>query len=576
VEEQRRMFEADSFPVFPAATECDAPGLPPRRVFRRQTEGPGEFRYVYCDQDESMVAFRERRDAATYARLTAPDRPLLLARLASERIARFENSPEVLRIHAFLDDPEVIRSMEPADLDSLVNTAVELLWFQETLESTLFLSMHELEGTALRRYYYDLNRQVAQSPFMLDLVEAVYRFNQRLASDPLRTLAWANELPPEVRKRFFSLYYTLGGPMYWPVRWESLRRRYGGEAPGSSPVGAIAGADTQPGEAENEPRSMDFLQIMSDPTRVRLDRSGTRAAGRPSIRDRRLRDGTTRATTERETVSDASEQDRQKVVERRKAGTGGEGRTGEGDGAGPERGRRPLQMIRIRMAPEDGDPDRPRMPEPGPTRPGGTAGAADVQEESASRQEPVLWLPPETFVDALLSAWAPPRSRPAEADRPPPVVRFGVRLRETFLREPDEDNVYEARLTNAVSILAAGGWSRLDAVRDAMGGEWTAVRAVDLGRYAAEYSRNAATVDQEQVRGPNYFTRSSIPIPADLAERVRHSYSRHGTGNFDLEVLPAGPPDPLPEAEEAGDEAEQRARLIRALRLMAAEARDRE
>ncbi len=565
VEEQRRMFEADSFAIFPATTDCGSPGLPPRRVFRRATDGGGDARYVFCDQDESMVAFRDRADATAYARLNAPDRPLLLARFASERIQRFEDSEEIRAIHAFLADPEVIRTMRVADLDSLVNAAVELLWFQETLEATLFLSMHELEGSPLRRYYYDLNRQVAQSPFLVELVEAVHRFNLRLASDPLRSLAWVGALPPEHRTRFFSLYYTLGGPMYWPTRWEALHLRYavGGEG---SPIAPLR---------RDEP-SPDFLQVTSDPTRVRIDWSARRPENRPSVHDRVLREGVQRTQRVVPTATDAKEFERQEMVRRLRAGTQGLGRAGEGDGLGPERGRRPLQMVRIRMAPETGDPDRMRMPEHNTTRPGGTEGERRVQELSASRQEPVLWLEPRTFTDAILSAWDPPREHPARASRVPPALRFSPRLRAIFLEQPDEDHVYEARLANAMSVLATGGWLGFEEVRRAFGGDFQGVRAHDLGRYAAEYARNAAIVDQAQVRGPNYFTRSSIPLPADLVSRVRHGFSRHGTGNFDLR--PVSPPDavPLPVADGGGDGDERlaaRAELLRALELIAAEAR---
>jgi hypothetical protein len=558
VEEQRRMFEADSFPIFPLATDCSAAGLPPRRVFRRATGVGDGVRYVFCDHDESMVAFRERADAASYARLGAPDRPLLLARFASERIEHFQNSEEIRAIHAFLRDPEVILDMRVEKLDSLINAAVELLWFQETLEATLFLSMTELEGSPLRGYYYDLNRQVAQSPFLVEWVEAIHRFNHRLASDPLRSLAWANALPPEHRRRFFSLYYTLGAPMGWPARWEALHRRYGGGGVGS-PL---------PPMRRDEP-SPDFLQVTSDPTRVRIDWTGEHPEARPSIHDREERDGTVRTRRVVAEATDATELERQETVRRLRAGTGGLGRSGEGEGVGPERGRRPLQMIRIRMVPETGDPDPSRIPERNTTRPGGTEGERRVQERSASRQEPVLWLPPETFIDAILSAWDPPRERPAEASRVPPALRFNARLRAIFLDDPDEDDVYEARLANAMGVLVTGGWLDYVEVRRALGGSFQGVRAHDLGRYAAEYARNAAIVDQAQVRGLNFFTRSSIAVPADLVGRVRHGFSRHGTGNFDLHLLREPPARPLPPPDpDVPGATEAREALLRSLEMV--------
>jgi hypothetical protein len=565
-EGQRRMFEADSFPVFAAATECGARGLPPRRVFRRATGIGDAFRYVFCDQDESMVAFRTREDAARYGRLAPADRPLLLTRLASERIARFQESPEMATIHAFLRDPDILRTLPTAELDSLVTTAGELLWLHETLESSLFLSMGELEGSAIRSYYYDLHRQVAQSAFIVDFVQAVYRFNQRLASDPLRTLAWANALPPEHRQRFFRLYFTLGGPMYWPQRWEALHRRYAVGAP-------VPPASDSPA---NRP-SHDFLQIMSDPTRVQVDWRAERPPSRASIRDRRPQQGAERTDEIRREASEEEERERQETVTRRRGGTLGLGRTGEGEGLGPEQGRRPLQMIHVRVRPETGDPDRPRLPENNPTRPGGTEGKRRVQEESATRQEPALWVAPRTFVDAILSGWEPPRSGPGEAERVPPAVRFSPRLREVFLSEPDEDRFYESRIAYAVSILGTGGWLRYAEVRDAMGGEWQAVRAFDTGRFASELSRNAAIVDQAQVRGPNYFTRGRIDVPADLLGPVRESFSRHGNGSFDLRRMPANDPVRLPPVSgDSREAAASREQLLRSLQIIADQMRSRD
>jgi hypothetical protein len=564
-EEQRRMFEADSFPVFAADTDCSTPGLPPRRVFRRATGVGGAFRYEFCGRMESMVVFRARDDAARYARLAPADRPLYLTRLASERIDGFERSAEVATLHAFLRDPDVIRSLEPEEIDSLTAAAGELLWLQETLEGALFLSMHELEGSALRGHYYELHRQVAQSPFILEFVAAVHRFHQRLASDPLRSLAWANALPPEHRQRFFRLYFTLGGPIHWPKRWEALHRRYG-QGPHLAPLRA---------SADDEP-SLDFLQVTGDPTRVRVDWSEERPPNRASIHDRISRRGIEHTPDQMPEPTEEELRERQESNERRRGGTRGLGRTGQEDGLGPERGRRPLQMIHVRMEPETGEGNRPRLPENNPTRPGGTSGKREIQEESASRQEPVLWLSPRTFVDAILSAWDRPRGKAAEADRVPPVVRFSPRLRQYLLQEPDEDNLYETRLVHAVVILGAGGWSGYREVRDAMGGEWSGVRAFDTGRFAAEFARNAPVVDQDQVRGHSFFTRESIDIPADLFVRVRHSFSRYGTGSFDLQPVPAREPDGLrPSEPDLSDPTSGRSDLMRALRLIAQQSRSR-
>lgn len=564
-EEQRRMMEADSFPVYPATTDCAAGDLPPRRVFRRAT-GQGEgFRYAFCDHAESMVVFRTRDEAQRYARLAPPDRPLLLTRLASERIRRFEESHAVASILAFLDDPEVLRGRSTAELDSIVNTAGELLWLHETLEALLFLSMHELEGSAIRGHYYEMHRQVAQSPFMLGFVEAVHRFNARLASDPLRTLAWANALPPAHRLRFFRLYFMLGAPMHWPQRWETLERRYGDASHRLAAAGPV--------RPDTSRASLDFLQVVGDPTRVRVDWDAARPAGHATLRDTRVMEGREAAPEPRAAPTDAAEPQRQDTTVRRRAGTRGLGRAGEGEGLGPEFGRRPLQMIHIRVRPDRGEPDRPRLPEDNPTRPGGTRGRRVVQEQSASRQEAVLWVEPETFVEAILSAWDRPRSA-AAAERVPPVVRFGPRLRERFLRDPDEKNLYEGRLAYALSQLTSGGWLRYAEVREAMGGEWSGVRAYDTGRFAAELSRNAMIVDQDQVRGTNYFQPGGVDIPADLVDRVRHSVSRYGTASFDLRRGPARAAEPLPPPDPASPEARAaREALLRSLELIARQAR---
>ncbi|HET7275223.1 MAG TPA: hypothetical protein VFI91_08565 [Longimicrobiaceae bacterium] len=557
-EEQRRMFAADSFPIFPAGTGCDAPDLPPRRVFRRATPNDGDSRYVFCDHDESIVAFRSDEQAATYASLGAPDRPLLLTRLSSDRIAQFQQSPKVERLRAFLGDPDLIHNLTVTELDSLVSTANQLLWLQERLEAALLQTMGELEGSGVRSYYYELHRQVAQSPFLLHLVEEVYRFNQRLASDPLRTLAWADALPSDQRQRFFQLYAALGSMMYWPDRWQALHKRYADQST-ASPL---------PVRSDDGP-SLDFLQVMSDPTRVQVDWPHERPPIRPSIRDTRMQNGAAPTDEEIAEPTDAEERYRQKVRERRRGGTGGLGDTGEGDGLGPERGHRPLQIIRIRVKPETGNPDRPRFPDDNPTRPGGTEGKRKVQEESASRQEPALWISPEAFVDAILSGWDAPGEPPASAGRVPPVLRFSPRLRDLFLTEMNEGKLYEGRLVHAITVLTSGGWLRFEELRDAMGGTWSGVRAYDTGRYAVEYSTAAAITEQEQVGGPDFFTKTSVAIPADLVAPVRTIFTRDGFGAFDLEVLDPREALALPPADPGSAEAAAaRGDLLRALRII--------
>ncbi len=440
-EEQRRMLEADSFPVFPAETSCDAGDLPPRRVLRRASGDAAGFRYLFCDQDESSVIFRGREDARTYAGLGAPDRPLYLVRLASERLQRLEGSREMEKMRAFLEDPEAIRALSPEEVDSMAEAAGALLVFQQTLESALVQSMEELEGDAIRPHYYELHRQVLQGPLFVSVAAAAYRFNRRLASDPLRSLAWANALPPEQRQGFFRLYYLFGSPVHWPARWEVLRARYGGAPAGASRA------------AEPPPASLDFLQIVGDPSRVRVDWRAEPRATRPSIRDRKVQEGKERTPEEKPRPSEAEEKEREDETEHRKGGTRGKGLTGEGESAGPEKGRRPLQMISIRITPADGDPDRYRLPADNATRPGGTRGKRKSAEESATRQEPVLWLAPETMVDALLSAWGRERGGPAAASRVPPVLRFDPRLRDLFRREMDRDEIYDGRLLGAMRGL---------------------------------------------------------------------------------------------------------------------------
>ena len=237
-EAQRRMLEADSFPVFPAGTGCDADGLPPRRVLRRAAATEAGFRYLFCDQDESTVIFRARDDARSYAGLSAPDRPLFLVRLASERLRQLGESEEVAGIRAFLQDPDLIRGLSAEEMDSLAEAAGALLVFQQTLESALVQSMAELDEGVVRPHYYELHRQVIQGPLFVGLAAEAYRFNRRLASDPLQSLAWANSLPRDTRQGFFRLYYLLGSPVHWPARWEALGTRYGGVA--RAPSAAVA------------------------------------------------------------------------------------------------------------------------------------------------------------------------------------------------------------------------------------------------------------------------------------------------------------------------------------------------
>lgn len=565
-EAQRRMLEADSFPVFPAGTGCDARGLPPRRVFRRAAPGEPGFRYAFCDGDESTVIFRDREDARTYAALGAPDRPLYMVRLASERLARLERSEEIAQIRAFLADPNVLRELSTEEVDSMVAAAGALLTFQQTLESALVQSMEELEGSGVRPHYFEMHRQVLQGPLFVSVSEAAYRMNRRLASDPLLSLAWANALPPETRQGFFHLYYLFGSPVRWPDRWEVLRRRYGGASPP-----AVAHAD---GEA-----SLDFLQILSDPTRVRVDWRAEPRPSRASVRDRVEQKGRVRSPEERPDPSEAEELERQERTERTRGGTRGLGLTGEGRGIGPEKGRQPLQMIAIRITPEEGDPERPRTPADNPTRPGGTRGKKKVAEESATLQEPVLWVAPQTFVDGVLSAWDRRRPRPEAADRVPPLLRFDQRLRELFRREMDRDKSYDGRILGAMTTFTAADWLRYAEVRSAMGGTWVRVRAVDTGRFAAKYARTAPIRDQDQIRGPNFFVADGVVIPADLLEPLRERYAPGGSAIFDLSAQgAAGAPLELRDLPPAADDPDgaARASLLRSLELIREQGRDRD
>ncbi len=113
-------------------------------------------------------------------------------------------------------------------------------------------------------------------------------------------------------------------------------------------------------------------------------------------------------------------------------------------------------------------------------------------------------------------------------------------------------------------------------MRDALGGDWHGVRGFDTGRFASELSRTAAIVDQAQVRGPNYFTRGRIDIPADLFDSVRDSFSRYGNGSFDLRQMTANDPVRRPPVSGVSPEtAAHRAQLFRRLRIMADQMRAR-
>jgi len=567
VEAQRRMLEADLQPIYPAQTDCGSAALPPLRVFRREASGEAGFRYVYCDQNETMVIFRERRDADSYAALAAPDRPLYVARLAARRLESFERSPDMGRLQAFLDDPNVVRDYSRDEIYGMAKTAGDLLVFQNTLESALIQSMNELGPSGIRGYYYDMHRQVLQAPLFIRLAERVHRLNQRLASDPLQSLAWANAQERPARQAFFELYYILGGVMDWPERWVVLQQRYGTDSGG-------------PPATRRDGPSLDFLQVMSDPQRVRVDWRAERT-GRPSIRDRQAQDGAARSTIPRPLPTLSEKEDLQEITEHLRGGTGGLGDAGDGDSIGPESGRRPLQMIRIRMVPDDGDPDRMRLPDDNQVRPGGTIGDQKKQtEESATRQEPVLWLAPQTFIDAILSTWdRRDFQQPVAATRVPSIVRFNEPLRELFLRDLRPTGVYENRLRGAMEVFTAGGWLRYAEVRHAMGGSWVTVRAKDTGRFSAAYSGNAPINDEAQIRIPNFFSTAGVVLPADLFEPVRQHYSRAVLGIFDL--APDGRvPDPIPlrSAPVAPGEASQQGRvtMMRSLETIREQATERD
>lgn len=521
VEAQRRMLEADGYPIFPASTTCESPDLPPRRVFRRAATGESGFRYVYCDQDEAMVIFRDREDAESYARLAAPDRPLYLARLAAERLERFERSQPVLDLRAFLADPGYLDGKSKDRVYAMVKAAGDLVVFQNALESALVQSMNELGESSVRAYYYDLHRQVLQAPLFARMVQDVYRLNRRLASDPLQSLAWADARGDLARRGFFDLYHVTGQMMEWPDRWGVLEERYGnGVAPGT--------AD------EIEPLQLDFLQITADPERVRIAWNDE-ARTHPAIRDRHAQDGVERTAevVERPTASDLLEQ--QNKDEHRRGGTGGLGRSGDGQSMGPDRGSRPLQMLRIRIAPDQGDPDRPAFPDDNEVRPGGTEGGERRQtRESASRQEPFVWVSPETLAEALLSPWAR-EPAPLDAAAPPPLLRFTPRLREIFLEKLYPEGVYENRLLDAMTVFAEAKWADFAETREAMGGEWVTVAAAETGRFSAAYSGDPPINDSSQIRVPNFFVEDGVLVPADLFPALRDHYGRAFLGIFELQ-----------------------------------------
>ncbi len=521
VEVQRRMLEADQHPIYQAETTCDALGLPPRGVFRRVAAGEPGYRYVFCTERESMVIFRDRADAESYAALSPPDRPLYLSRLATQRLESFEASEPVRRLRAFLDDPNILRELSKDEMFEMAKAAGDLIVFQNAIESALVQSMNELGDTEVRGYYYDMHRQVLQAPLFQTMAEAVDRLNRRLASDPLQSLSWANAQPELARQGFFDLYHRVGGMMEWPRRWAELQQRYG--------------SDPGPGPSEDPAApSLDFLRVLSDPTRVQVDWSGERE-GDPSIRDRHFQDGVARSPEERDPPTLAEDPNLQEESEHRRGGTGGLGRAGDGPSFGPDEGQRPLQMIHIRITPEDGDPDRQRFPEDNQVKPGGTEGGERKQtEESATRQEALLWLSPETFIQAILSTWDTRGLEPRSADRIPPILRFNERLRELYLRELHPAGVYDNRLRAAMEVFTADGWLAYSEVREAMGGEWTVAHATDTGRFSAAYSGNPPINDEAQIRIPNFFSEEGTIIPADLFPPVREHYSRSILGIFDL------------------------------------------
>ncbi|MDR0786960.1 MAG: hypothetical protein LBG44_03745 [Gemmatimonadota bacterium] len=567
VEAQRRMLDADAFPIFPENASCESVVLPPRRVFRRlTTEDPG-YRYMFCDQDESMVIFRAREDAESYSRLSAPDRPLLLARLASERIARFEQSEDINRLRLFFEDPDVVRGWSREDIRATARVATELVIFQDALESALVQSMNELGPSESRAYYYEMHRQVLQAPFFIGIAEAAFRLNQRLSSDPLQSLAWTNALEALPRQGFFDLYYTIGSYMEWPERWETLLHRYGNEQAAS------------PAASDGEPASLDFLQILSDPSRVRVDWNAERG-GDPSIRDRMARDGAARGDRESTPVTTALDRDRQDEEKHLREGTGGQGTGGTGTDEGPEDGRPLPLMVRIRLRPDGGTLERSRESSAeNQLLPGGARGGVRrSSEESASRQEPVLWVSPRTFVEAVLSNWDSRELRPETAGRVPPILRLNERLRQVYLREFRSSGVYDNRLRAAMEIFSRAGWLRYTEAREAMGGSLASVKAVDQGRFSGAYSGNAPINDQDRIRIPNFFQKEGVVIPGDLFDPVREYYSSAVLGIFDLQSLASIPSASRLSTLESpsGGTAGERSKLLKSLEMIRQQAREAE
>jgi hypothetical protein len=134
----------------------------------------------------------------------------------------------------------------------------------------------------------------------------------------------------------------------------------------------------------------------------------------------------------------------------------------------------------------------------------------------------------------MLSTWDRGELQPTRAGRVPPVIRFNERLRQVFLRQMRPSGAYENRLRASMEVFTAGGWLRYAETREAMGGQWTGVRAFDTGRFSAAYSGNPPINDQDQIRIPNFFSSSAVIIPADLYDPVREHYHRSILGIFDL------------------------------------------
>ncbi|HUE95458.1 MAG TPA: hypothetical protein VMN39_02310, partial [Longimicrobiaceae bacterium] len=231
-----------------------------------------------------------------------------------------------------------------------------------------------------------------------------------------------------------------------------------------------------------------------------------------------------------------------------------------------------IQMVRIRITPETGDPDREQLPDDNQVRPGGTEGEKRTQsEESASRQEPFLWVGPETFAEAVLSTWDGRDLKPATATRVPPLLRFNQRLRQLFLQDLRPEGVYDNRLLAAMDVFTAGGWLDYREVRDALGGGWVNVKARDTGRFSAAYSGNPPINDEAQIRIPNFFTSNGVTLPVDLFGSVQEHYSRTILGIFELaseaQVPAARSLAELP-VDDAEDAAAGRRNVLRALEVI--------